>query len=31
MLAVLEQQGLRCTAAHHGAIWQLAGLERADR
>jgi magnesium-protoporphyrin O-methyltransferase len=28
MLAVLEAQGLRRSVAHHGAIWQLAGLER---
>jgi magnesium-protoporphyrin O-methyltransferase len=28
MLAVLQQHGLRPTFAHHGRIWQIAGLER---
>jgi magnesium-protoporphyrin O-methyltransferase len=28
MLAVLEEQGLRRTYAHHPRIWQIAGLER---
>jgi methyltransferase family protein len=28
MLAVLEKQGLRPTYAHHGLVWQIAGLER---
>jgi len=29
MLAVLEERGLRPTFAHHGATWQVAGLERS--
>ena len=29
MFAVLEQRGLRRTFAHHGLVWQVAGLERA--
>lgn len=29
MVAVLEQHGLRRTYAHRGAVWQVAGLERA--
>jgi 2-polyprenyl-3-methyl-5-hydroxy-6-metoxy-1,4-benzoquinol methylase len=29
MLAVLEERGLRPTFAHHGTVWQVAGLERA--
>jgi hypothetical protein len=28
MLAVLEEHGLRRTFTHHGAVWQVAGLER---
>lgn len=30
MLAVLGDHGLQRTFAHHGAVWQVAGLERAD-
>jgi hypothetical protein len=26
-LAVLERHGLRQTFAHHGRVWQIAGLE----
>jgi 2-polyprenyl-3-methyl-5-hydroxy-6-metoxy-1,4-benzoquinol methylase len=29
MLAVLDRRGFRRTHEHHGAIWQIAGLERA--
>jgi 2-polyprenyl-3-methyl-5-hydroxy-6-metoxy-1,4-benzoquinol methylase len=29
MLAVLDRKGLRRTFAHHGLVWQVAGLERA--
>ena len=29
MFAVLEQRGLRRTFAHHGLVWQVAGLVRA--
>jgi hypothetical protein len=29
MLAQLERRGLRHTFAHHGLVWQIAGLERA--
>ena len=28
MLAVLGDRGLRSTFAHHGLVWQVAGLER---
>jgi magnesium-protoporphyrin O-methyltransferase len=28
MLALLEEHGLQRTFAHHGAVWQVAGLER---
>lgn len=28
MLAVLEERGMRRAFAHHGRIWQVAGLER---
>jgi hypothetical protein len=28
MLAVLDDRGLRRTLAHHGRVWQVAGLER---
>jgi magnesium-protoporphyrin O-methyltransferase len=28
MLAVLEERGLGSTFAHHGLVWQVAGLER---
>lgn len=30
MLAVLGARGLRRTYEHHGFVWQVAGLERAD-
>jgi 2-polyprenyl-3-methyl-5-hydroxy-6-metoxy-1,4-benzoquinol methylase len=29
MLSVLDRHGLRRTYAHHGLVWQIAGLERA--
>jgi hypothetical protein len=28
MLAVLREQGLRPTFAHHAVVWQVTGLER---
>ena len=28
MLRVLAERGLRSTHAHHGLVWQVAGLER---
>jgi hypothetical protein len=28
MLVVLADRGLRRTFAHHGLVWQVAGLER---
>jgi len=28
MLAVLERSGMRPTLEQHGAVWQVAGLER---